>query len=142
MLRIVRSITRTMTTEAVHTEGRAKIYAPQAAIAANAKAKAENKTKSEPKQAFLNPVQEYNRDLSIVAIRTWSELFDAEKKVIWSAAEARRAAKLARKSNSGTTGAAGERPGKRRKGENGQPVDVQPNLEPNATGELVRLLKP
>ncbi|SPO47310.1 related to N2,N2-dimethylguanosine tRNA methyltransferase [Moesziomyces antarcticus] len=30
--------------------------------------------------AFLNPVQEFNRDLSTLAIRTWSEQLDAEKK--------------------------------------------------------------
>ncbi|SNX86245.1 related to N2,N2-dimethylguanosine tRNA methyltransferase [Melanopsichium pennsylvanicum] len=30
--------------------------------------------------AFLNPVQEFNRDLSTLAIRTWSERLDAEKK--------------------------------------------------------------
>lgn len=30
------------------------------------------------KVVFLNPVQEYNRDLSIVAIRTWSEIKSAE----------------------------------------------------------------
>lgn len=30
--------------------------------------------------AFLNPVQEFNRDLSTLAIRTWSERIDAEKK--------------------------------------------------------------
>ncbi|TKY89129.1 hypothetical protein EX895_001660 [Sporisorium graminicola] len=30
--------------------------------------------------AFLNPVQEFNRDLSTLAIRTWSERLDTEKK--------------------------------------------------------------
>lgn len=30
--------------------------------------------------AFLNPVQEFNRDLSILAIKTWSERLDAEKR--------------------------------------------------------------
>jgi hypothetical protein len=29
---------------------------------------------SQTKQVFLNPVQEYNRDLSVIAIRCWSEL--------------------------------------------------------------------
>ncbi|KDE07200.1 hypothetical protein MVLG_02600 [Microbotryum lychnidis-dioicae p1A1 Lamole] len=32
---------------------------------------------------FLNPVQEYNRDLSVVAIRTWSEMRQAEKQKYW-----------------------------------------------------------
>jgi len=31
------------------------------------------------KVVFLNPVQEYNRDLSIVAIRAWSEIKSAEE---------------------------------------------------------------
>ncbi|KAI9315445.1 N2,N2-dimethylguanosine tRNA methyltransferase [Dichotomocladium elegans] len=31
-------------------------------------------------EVFYNPVQEFNRDMSIAAIRTWSELFFAEKR--------------------------------------------------------------
>lgn len=30
--------------------------------------------------AFLNPVQEFNRDLSTLAIITWSQIFDCEKR--------------------------------------------------------------
>lgn len=30
-------------------------------------------------EAFLNPVQEFNRDLSVACIRTWSELLNEEK---------------------------------------------------------------
>ena len=30
--------------------------------------------------AFLNPVQEFNRDLSTIAIITWSQMLDGEKR--------------------------------------------------------------
>lgn len=33
--------------------------------------------------AFLNPVQEFNRDLSVLAITTWSERRDAEARAKW-----------------------------------------------------------
>ncbi len=42
--------------------------------------------------AFLNPVQEFNRDLSTLAIRTWSERLDAEKKARFVKAAERKAA--------------------------------------------------
>lgn len=35
--------------------------------------------------AFLNPVQEFNRDLSVLAIRAWSEMIDEELKARWVA---------------------------------------------------------
>lgn len=31
-------------------------------------------------EVFYNPVQEFNRDMSIAAIRTWSEIYLAEKR--------------------------------------------------------------
>lgn len=31
-------------------------------------------------EVFYNPVQEFNRDMSIAAIRTWSEMYLAEKR--------------------------------------------------------------
>lgn len=34
-------------------------------------------------QAFLNPVQEFNRDLSVACIRTWTELVNEEKEAKW-----------------------------------------------------------
>lgn len=37
----------------------------------------------ERKQVFINPIQEFNRDVSVVAIRAWSEIFDAEKAEQW-----------------------------------------------------------
>ena len=33
--------------------------------------------------AFLNPAQEFNRDLSVACIRTWSEDRNREKEQIW-----------------------------------------------------------
>lgn len=71
---------------------------------------------------FLNPVQEYNRDLSVVAIRTWSEARQAEKRKYWEEGLRRKwARKRARDLNPGgggekfastTTTRAGEDAGK------------------------------
>jgi tRNA (guanine26-N2/guanine27-N2)-dimethyltransferase len=33
--------------------------------------------------AFLNPVQEFNRDLSVACIRVWSEELNREKELKW-----------------------------------------------------------
>ncbi|EIW85156.1 N2,N2-dimethylguanosine tRNA methyltransferase [Coniophora puteana RWD-64-598 SS2] len=44
-------------------------------------------------EAFLNPVQEFNRDLSIACIRTWSERLDKEKEEVWRRAQEKRARK-------------------------------------------------
>ena len=35
--------------------------------------------------AFLNPVQEFNRDLSVACIRTWSEVLNESKEAKWRA---------------------------------------------------------
>ncbi|KIO23382.1 hypothetical protein M407DRAFT_27161 [Tulasnella calospora MUT 4182] len=35
--------------------------------------------------AFLNPVQEFNRDLSVACIRTWSDDMNAKRKAVWEA---------------------------------------------------------
>ena len=42
--------------------------------------------------AFLNPVQEFNRDLSVACIRAWGERANADRERRWRAAAARRAA--------------------------------------------------
>lgn len=42
-------------------------------------------------EAFLNPVQEFNRDLSVACIRVWSEDVNKEKKAKWKLAQERRA---------------------------------------------------
>ena len=41
------------------------------------------------KDAFLNPVQEFNRDMSIACITVWSEEFNAAKKAKWEAKKAK-----------------------------------------------------
>lgn len=56
--------------------------------------------------AFLNPVQEFNRDLSTLAIRTWSERFDAEKKARFLRAAQRKAVSAANKGKGKRKGAA------------------------------------
>jgi tRNA (guanine26-N2/guanine27-N2)-dimethyltransferase len=38
-------------------------------------------------EAFLNPVQEFNRDLSVACIRVWSEEMDSIKEMRWRKAQ-------------------------------------------------------
>ena len=45
-------------------------------------------------EAFLNPVQEFNRDMSVACIRVWSEELDREKADKFRKAEERRAKRL------------------------------------------------
>jgi tRNA G26 N,N-dimethylase Trm1 len=44
-------------------------------------------------EAFLNPVQEFNRDLSVACIRVWSEELNKTKESRWHTAQERRAKK-------------------------------------------------
>ncbi|KAG1756727.1 tRNA methyltransferase [Suillus paluster] len=46
---------------------------------------------SSKEEAFLNPVQEFNRDLSVACIRVWSEELNREKEAKWRQAQERRA---------------------------------------------------
>ncbi|KAG2157148.1 tRNA methyltransferase [Suillus clintonianus] len=46
---------------------------------------------SSKEEAFLNPVQEFNRDLSVACIRVWSEESNREKEAKWKQAQERRA---------------------------------------------------
>ncbi|KAG1753451.1 tRNA methyltransferase [Suillus lakei] len=46
---------------------------------------------SSKEEAFLNPVQEFNRDLSVACIRVWSEEINREKEAKWKQAQERRA---------------------------------------------------
>lgn len=39
--------------------------------------------------AFLNPIQEFNRDLSVACIRTWSQQLDQAKKAKWEKRKAK-----------------------------------------------------
>jgi tRNA (guanine26-N2/guanine27-N2)-dimethyltransferase len=40
-------------------------------------------------EAFLNPVQEFNRDLSVACIRVWSEELNETKEIKWRQASQR-----------------------------------------------------
>src|SRR6267154_2742074 len=41
-------------------------------------------------EAFLNPIQEFNRDLSVAAIRVWSEELNKKKEERWRQVRERR----------------------------------------------------
>ena len=43
--------------------------------------------------AFLNPVQEFNRDLSVACIRVWSEEWNRAKEAKWRTAQEKKAKK-------------------------------------------------
>ncbi|THU80820.1 N2,N2-dimethylguanosine tRNA methyltransferase [Dendrothele bispora CBS 962.96] len=45
-------------------------------------------------EAFLNPVQEFNRDLSVACIRVWSEELDKEKETRWIKAKEKKRSKM------------------------------------------------
>jgi tRNA (guanine26-N2/guanine27-N2)-dimethyltransferase len=45
-------------------------------------------------EAFLNPVQEFNRDLSVASIRVWSEKLDKEKEARWINAREKKQLKM------------------------------------------------
>lgn len=51
--------------------------------------------------AFLNPVQQFNRDISALAIRTWSQRDDDQRRVKWQEKVDRKAAKGKGKGKSG-----------------------------------------
>lgn len=42
-------------------------------------------------EAFLNPVQEFNRDLSVACIRVWSEELNRTKEERWRKAQLKKA---------------------------------------------------
>ncbi|KAF5358340.1 hypothetical protein D9756_001542 [Leucocoprinus leucothites] len=60
--------------------------------------------------AFLNPVQEFNRDMSVACIRTWSEDRNREKEEAW------------RKVTRGKAVRAANNPNKKLKGDGGHPI--------------------
>ncbi|TBU65737.1 N2,N2-dimethylguanosine tRNA methyltransferase [Dichomitus squalens] len=65
--------------------------------------------------AFLNPVQEFNRDLSVACIRTWGDLMNKEKEKKWRQSLERRAKKAeaghkAKKAKTEENGHASEQP--------------------------------
>lgn len=90
---------------------------------------------SQRKEVFLNPVQEYNRDLSVVALRIFSERFANEKAQRMLRKAERTAAKAGKKEKGkgkeAETHEEGGGDGKRRKVENGG-GDAAGNLEGGA----------
>ena len=121
------TLVRRMSTEQIiHAEGKGRIYLPVSSSNASSSTLQENGSKKvAPKNAFLNPVQEFNRDLSIVAIRTWSEMFANEKLQSMKVKQQRRAAKAKSNADDAANGETEERSSKRRKGEDGEPIQQQ-----------------
>ncbi|GAA5957958.1 hypothetical protein JCM3765_006215 [Sporobolomyces pararoseus] len=117
----------------VHTESTTSILfaSPNSASSSTA----EPISASGPAPVFLNPVQEYNRDLSVTAIRTWSEIRQREKRKVWEESikkrkEKKRGKETATESENGK--------GKKRKAEDGQAVDAEVKENGNAKeGESV-----
>ncbi|KAG0041419.1 RNA methyltransferase tRNA(m5U54)methyltransferase [Gryganskiella cystojenkinii] len=52
-------------------------------------------------EVFYNPIQEFNRDISIAAIRTWDEIFQEERRAKVDAKKARKDAADAKRANEG-----------------------------------------
>ncbi|KAB5595291.1 TRNA (guanine-N2-)-methyltransferase [Ceratobasidium theobromae] len=70
----------------IHTENTARILLPTEAT------------------TFLNPIQEFNRDLSVACITTWAKRWEAAKRVRWEQAGARRDKLKKRKKDAEETG--------------------------------------
>ncbi|GAA5912975.1 hypothetical protein JCM6882_008888 [Rhodosporidiobolus microsporus] len=85
-----------------------------------------------PAPVFLNPVQEYNRDLSVVAIRTWGAIWGREKSARWEEGLKRKRERNGKKrAAAGGEGAEGGK-GKRRRGKKGEAVPVAGEEGPEA----------
>jgi tRNA (guanine26-N2/guanine27-N2)-dimethyltransferase len=99
-----------------------------------------------PAPVFLNPVQEYNRDLSVVAIRTWSEIRQKEKAAFWEVGVKRKWAKRKAKDVAGVEvkkeGAEGEASAKRRKVDDGSAVGADVVDSTSQAEAEVRALAP
>ncbi|CAO3572741.1 unnamed protein product [Mortierella alpina] len=52
-------------------------------------------------EVFYNPIQEFNRDISIAAIRTWDEIFQEERSARLAEKKARKAASAAKRAKEG-----------------------------------------
>ncbi|RDB21077.1 tRNA (guanine(26)-N(2))-dimethyltransferase [Hypsizygus marmoreus] len=75
-------------------------------------------------EAFLNPVQEFNRDTSIACIRVWSEEMNKAKEARWRQNQEKRAKKMK------------EGVAKRRKVENGEAQSADEPLNEDQTGSV------
>ncbi|KAG6900865.1 hypothetical protein C0993_009983 [Termitomyces sp. T159_Od127] len=62
----------------------------------------------ESNEAFLNPVQEFNRDTSVACIRVWSEELNKSKEERWRQNQEKRAKNKKRKAESEETPQTGE----------------------------------
>ncbi|KAK0459763.1 tRNA methyltransferase [Desarmillaria tabescens] len=84
-------------------------------------------------EAFLNPVQEFNRDLSVACIRTWSEELNSLKETRWKQAQEKKANKAnTRKRQKVENGAsvATEPAEQEAKGDNSVPEKKEPQYKP------------
>lgn len=77
-------------------------------------------------EAFLNPVQEFNRDLSVACIRVWSEMREQERQAKREAGRARKKAKVAKEGTS-TKGTMDGEVGKET-GETSQPAPLKATI--------------
>nr|GAT58654.1 predicted protein [Mycena chlorophos] len=64
-------------------------------------------------EAFLNPIQEFNRDLSVACIKTWSQLLHDTKHAKWLLARQKKQSSRAKKTEA--TDSSSEKPAKRPK---------------------------
>jgi len=103
----------------VHTESTTSILFASPSTSSKS---SEPTSASGPAPVFLNPVQEYNRDLSVVAIRSWSEIRQREKRAVWEESLKRRREKK-RGKEAATKGEEEEGKGKKRKAEDGKAVE-------------------
>ncbi|GAA5941309.1 tRNA (guanine26-N2)-dimethyltransferase [Sporobolomyces koalae] len=107
----------------VHTEATTSILFAAPATASTS----EPTSASGPAPVFLNPVQEYNRDLSVVAIRSWSEIRQKEKRKVWE--DNLRKRKEKKRSKEALADVGEDSKGKKRKAEDGQAVETGTSVE-------------
>ena len=81
------TITRTISLDGkqydVVKEGLAEIYNPKTATDRAKKEKGSKDSKSTSQSVFYNPIQQFNRDLSVLAIRVFAEDLNAIRKAKW-----------------------------------------------------------
>ncbi|GAA5841022.1 hypothetical protein JCM3766R1_006639 [Sporobolomyces carnicolor] len=108
----------------VHTESTTSILFASPDSSASSFSTVEPTSAAGPAPVFLNPVQEYNRDLSVVAIRSWSEVRQREKRKVWEENLKKRREK--KRSKEAAAGAeTSEAAGKKRKAEDGSVIETE-----------------
>ncbi|GAA5902388.1 tRNA (guanine26-N2)-dimethyltransferase [Sporobolomyces salmoneus] len=108
----------------VHTESTTSILFASPNTASSSSS-TEPTSASGPAPVFLNPVQEYNRDLSVVAIRSWSEIRQREKRKVWEESLKKRREKKRGKEAAAVQAEGSTSSGKRRKAEDGSAVETE-----------------